>query len=112
MEIKGYPEEPFKEALDQMEIESPFDREDFFHHISYFADVCYKSCNDQNLNFGTEMEAYFNWRAIESEKYFKVYFSYIHSEDIIVVVNGYEELTKEDYVEAFGSITDEDCNCN
>lgn len=113
MEIKSYPEEPFKEAMEQMNVTSEVDKEHFLNTISYFAEECYKMASNQGLNPMEELEGYFNWRAMEAEKYFKIYFSYFHSEDILISVNGYDELSREDYMDAYGdNSNDEDCDCN
>lgn len=112
MDIKSYPEEPFKEALDEMYVDSSTDRENFLTTISFFAEQCYDMGIKQNLKPMDELEGYFNWRAIESDKYFKVYFSYYHSEDILISVNGYDELSREEYIESYGISDDEDCDCN
>lgn len=112
MNIVSYPEEPFKEALDEMSVNSQIDRENFLTTISFFAEQCYDMGVKQNLNPMDELEGYFNWRAIESDKYFKVYFSYYHSEDILISVNGYDELSREEYIDSYGINDDEDCDCN
>ena len=113
MEIKSYPEEPFKEAMEEMSVTSEVDKEHFLNTISYFAEECYKMASSQGLNPMEELEGYFNWRAIEAEKYFKIYFSYFHSEDILISVNGYDELSKEEYMDSYGNNEDdEDCDCN
>jgi hypothetical protein len=113
MEIKSYPEEPFKEALDEMKVYSEVDKESFLSTISFFAEQCYEMAKKQGLKPMEELEGYFNWRAIESEKYFKIYFSYFHSEDILISVYGYDELSKEEYMDSYGSDEDdEDCDCN
>jgi hypothetical protein len=112
MDIKSYPEKPFKEALDEMNVNSVMDRENFLTTISHFAEQCYNMGVNQNLKPMEELEGYFNWRAIESEKYLKIYFSYYHSEDILISVNGYDELSREEYIESYGISDDEDCDCN
>jgi hypothetical protein len=113
MNIKSYPEEPFKDALDEMFVSSDADRENFLTTISFFAEQCYEMGNKQNLEPMAELEGYFNWRAVESDKYFKVYFSYFHSEDLLISVNGYEDLTREEYIDSYGNENEEeDCDCN
>ena len=45
----------------------------------------------------TELEGFFNWRAVGAEKYFKILFTYFHSEELLVNIDGFEELTREQY---------------
>lgn len=112
MDIKSFPEEPFKDVMDEMFISSSMDRENFLTTISFFAEQCYDMGKKQDLKPMEELEGYFNWRAVETDKYFKVYFSYYHSEDILISVNGYEELTREEYIDSYGNESEEDCDCN
>ena len=112
MNIQSYPEEPFKDVMEEMSITSTMDRENFLTTISFFAEQCYDVGKKQNLKEMDELEGYFNWRAVESDKYFKMYFSYFHSEDLLISVNGYEELTREEYIDSYGNENEEDCDCN
>ena len=112
MNIQSYPEEPFKDVMEEMFIFSQMDRENFLTTISFFAEQCYDMGKKQELKEMDELEGYFNWRAIETDKYFKIYFSYFHSEDLLISVNGYEELTREEYIDSYGNENEEDCDCN
>jgi hypothetical protein len=113
MEIKTHPEEPFSDVLNEMNIISQYDREEFFTAILFFTNECEKMAKLQDVGIGGEISAYFNWRAIETDKYFKVFFTYYHSEELNVGVDDFEEISKEEYVDTYGDdILNDDCGCN
>jgi hypothetical protein len=113
MEIKYYPEEPFKEVLDEMGVITSFDREEFFKVISMYGEELDRIATEQKLEEMQELEGFFNWRSIEPEKYFKIYFSYYNSKDLLIAVNGFDELSREQYLEEYGSDSiNDDCGCD
>lgn len=112
MEIKKYPEEPFSDLFLEMNITSSHDKDEFFTAISFFTNECEKIAKDQILEEGNEISAYFNWRAIESDRYFKIFFTYYHSEELYVGIDNFEEISKEVYVDTYNEIPNEDCGCN
>lgn len=112
MEIKSYPEEPFNDLFLEMNLTSTYDKDEFFTAISFFTNECEKIAKSQSLGEGAEISAYFNWRAIESDRYFKIYFTYYHSEELYVGVDNFEEITKEEYIDTYNGIPNEDCGCN
>lgn len=90
--------EPFQQILDDMEIEAQQTRQEFIEVVILFAKNCYNVAKQKNSQYFTEFKGEFNWRTLEFPKFFKIYFTYIHSEELLFVINGFEILTLEIYM--------------
>jgi hypothetical protein len=112
MDTENLIEKPFSDVLNEMNIVSTYDQEEFLTAILFFTNECENMAKEQDLGLGGEISAFFHWRAIESDRYFKIYFTYYHSEELNVGVDDFEEISKEEYIDTYGDDSlNEDCGC-
>jgi len=99
--------------LNDMGVERGEDREYFLGIISMFAELMNKDANKRKLEASEELSAFFHWRIVNPQKFFKVHITYIHSEEWLMRVDGFETMTFEEYMDSILQEPefDHDCGC-
>lgn len=99
-EILNNREFPYKKVLDDMGVESMEARYEFLDSAQLFANNCYKAAISNNYPLGTPIQGLFHWRTQNPSKFFRVHFTYYHSEELIFVINGFDKLSLEEYMDS------------
>lgn len=88
---------PYETILNDMGVFEEISIDDFMEISLLTANNCYGIAKQKSLDFNTPIEGSFLWKSISPVKYFKIYFTYIHSEDLLFAIDGFEELSQEEF---------------
>jgi hypothetical protein len=91
---------PFAEYLQSIGITDTITQAEFAHFAYMFASNCFNIAIQSKMNVGEELQGYFHWRTHEPSRFFKVHFSYWHSDDLVFGINKFEEQTFEKYLQS------------
>ena len=89
-------DEPYSQVLDDMGIISQDTRKEFIESTILFANNCNKIANENNYPINQQMDGYFHWRTFSPATFFKIHFSYYHSQELFFAIRGFETLSMED----------------
>jgi len=95
--IRNKDGEPYCKVMDDMGLKLKTNREDFIDTTLLFAENCYQIAKKNAYPYKQQMDGHFNWKTSSPSVYYKVYFSYFHTEDLVFAIRGYEEISMEDY---------------
>lgn len=96
--IKDAGQLPYHLVLNDMNITDEVTQIEFVDTTLMFAQNCNGIAKNNMYPIGQRMDGHFNWRTIAPARFFKVHFSYYHSEELIFVIRGWEEQELFDYM--------------
>lgn len=105
--IKENNDFPYKVILDDMQIKSEQTRREFVDAALMFANNCYGAASQQGMNEHEQLQGYYHWRTFEPARFFKIGFTYYHSQELIFAINMVEELTLEQYMQSASNKTED-----
>lgn len=91
---------PYAEILDDLNITDELHRIEFVEFARMFASNCYRIAKEANMGEHEELKGYYHWRLLDPAKFYKIEFTYYHSEDLIFAINSVEILTFEGYMKS------------